>query len=245
MQYLEGKTVLITGGARRLGRAIALAMSRAGAQVAITYLESGPAANELISAIQSNGRKSVAIHCDVRDEKSVVNASGKVVDQFGGLDILVNNAAVFHSVAFDELTAEHWDNVFAINARGTFLMSKACAPAMRANGGRIINMGSLGGEHPWSTHAHYCASKAAVHMLTKVLAKALAPQVAVNCVAPGMIESGERERDSATLQRFAGKTPVGRNGTPEDIVSAVMYFATAPSFITGQIMFVDGGLGLK
>jgi 3-oxoacyl-[acyl-carrier protein] reductase/pteridine reductase len=106
-------------------------------------------------------------------------------------------------------------------------------------------MGSLGGEKPWATHAHYCSSKAALHMLTQVMAKALAPKIAVNCVAPGMIDSGAGEKDPALLQRLAAHTPMKENGTPQDVVSAVMYFATAPHFITGQILTVDGGLGLR
>ena len=116
---------------------------------------------------------------------------------------------------------------------------------MRETSGCIINMGSLGGQKPWSTHAHYCSSKAALHMLTQVMAKALAPEIAVNCVAPGMIDTGHGEKDPGLLQRLAAHTPMKRNGSLQDVVSAVMYFATAPHFITGQILTVDGGLGLR
>ena len=108
-------------------------------------------------------------------------------------------------------------------------MSQRCIPALRSARGRIINMGSLGGEKPWATHAHYCSSKAALHMLTQVMAKSLAPEIAVNCVAPGMIDAGEDEKDPALLQRLAGRTPMKKNGTAQDVVSAVMYFATAPA----------------
>jgi NAD(P)-dependent dehydrogenase (short-subunit alcohol dehydrogenase family) len=119
---------------------------------------------------------------------------------------------------------------------------------LRGRKGRIINMGSLGGALPWTTHAHYCSSKAAVHMLTEVMAKALAPEVAVNCVAPGMIElepDAAAERHVQFMERMAAKTPMKRNGSAEDVVAAVMFFATAPQFVTGQIMYVDGGLGLS
>ena len=114
--------------------------------------------------------------------------------------------------------------------------------SLRSARGRIINMGSLGGQKPWATHAHYCSSKAALHMLTQVMAKALAPEIAVNCVAPGMIDTGIGEKDPALLGRLAAHTPMKKNGVPQDVVSAVMYFATAPHFITGQILTVDGGL---
>jgi 3-oxoacyl-[acyl-carrier protein] reductase/pteridine reductase len=123
-------------------------------------------------------------------------------------------------------------------------MTKHCTPALREAKGRVVNMGSLGGEKAWVTHAHYCASKAAVHMLTRITAKALAPDVAVNCVAPGMIDAGEGERDPGLLKRLAERAPAGSNGTPDDVISAVMYFATCPHYITGQILTVDGGLGL-
>jgi len=157
--------------------------------------------------------------------------------------MLVNNAGLFESVPFNELTEQQWDNMFATNVRGPFLVSQHCASELKARKGRIINLGSLGGEKPWATHAHYCSSKAALHMLTKVMAKALAPEIAVNCVAPGMIDTGDE--DQSLLKRFAEKTPMKRNGAAADVVSAVMFFATAPAFITGQIMTVDGGLGLK
>jgi 3-oxoacyl-[acyl-carrier protein] reductase/pteridine reductase len=120
-------------------------------------------------------------------------------------------------------------------------VSQAAHPHLKKSGGRIINLGSLGGEHAWVTHPHYCASKAALHMLTRVMAKAWAPEITVNCVAPGMIyEDTTRE----SYAHFAAKTPMQRNGTMDDVVAAAMFFATAPTFITGQIMFVDGGLGL-
>ena len=179
----------------------------------------------------------------MRQRQSIADAVEGVKNNFGHIDVLVNNAGLFESVPFTELTEQQWDNVFATNVRGPFLVSQCCVPELKARQGRIINMGSLGGEKPWATHAHYCSSKAALHMLTKVMAKALAPEIAVNCVAPGMIEAGDE--DAALLKRFAGNTPMKRNGTADDVVSAVMFFATAPHFITGQVMTVDGGLGLK
>ncbi len=244
MSTLGGKTVLVTGGARRLGKAIALAMAGAGAQVALTFLNSAGEAAQTVSEIERKGSKVLALRCDVRREASVADAVATVVDRFGGLDVLVNNAGTFAGARFEEITAEQWDDVFATNVRGPFLMSKHCIPALRRARGRIIHLGSLGGEKPWAMHAHYCSSKAALHMLTRVMAKALAPEIAVNCVAPGTIDAGDGTYDPAFLTRVAERTPMGRNGTTEDLADAVMYFATASHFITGQILLVDGGLGL-
>ncbi|MGB9235686.1 MAG: SDR family oxidoreductase, partial [Terriglobales bacterium] len=129
------------------------------------------------------------------------------------------------------------------NARGPFLVSREALPYLRKRRGRIVNMGSLGGVRPWATHVHYCSSKAAVHMLTKSMAKALAPGVAVNAVAPGVIDLGETSA-AAFMKRMAKQTPMRRNGTGSDIAAAVMFFATGPSFITGQVLVVDGGMGL-
>jgi 3-oxoacyl-[acyl-carrier protein] reductase/pteridine reductase len=159
------------------------------------------------------------------------------------LDILVNNAANYETVDFDRLTLKQWDAIFASNTRGPFLVSREALKLLRRRKGTIINMGSLGGLQPWTTHAHYCSSKAAVHMLTKVMAKALAPQIAVNCVAPGMIDLGEKGA-AGFMKKMARQTPMQRNGTGEEIADAVFFFATAPHFITGQILAVDGGLSL-
>ncbi len=144
---------------------------------------------------------------------------------------------------FARLTVQQWDTIFATNVRGPFLLSKEALPHLCKRAGRIINLGSLGGLRAWASHAHYCSSKAALHMLTKVMAKALAPEIAVNCVAPGMIDLGEKSA-AEFMKRMAKQTPMQRNGTADDIAKAILFFATAPHFITGQILFVDGGLGL-
>ena len=240
---LRGKTALITGGARRLGRASALAMAEAGADVAITFLHSAREAQHTVIDLGSFGVRAVALRCDVTDEKSVKSAIKETGRELGGLDILLNNAANYETVEFDKLTVKQWDAMFASNTRGPFLVSREALKLLRERRGKIINMGSLGGLRPWADHAHYCSSKAAVHMLTKVMAKALAPAIAVNCVAPGMIDLGEKAA-AGFMKRTAKQTPMRRNGNGEEIATAVMFFATAPHFITGQIMAVDGGLGL-
>jgi 3-oxoacyl-[acyl-carrier protein] reductase/pteridine reductase len=241
-QLLSGKSALVTGGARRIGRAIALALANAGADVAITYRTSQPEALQTAREIESMGCHALAVECDVRSEGSVRRAIDATVSQFGRLDIVVNNAAVFEAAPLGTISLDQWDAVFETNARGPFLVAREALAHLRAVHGRIVNIGSLGGLHAWAGHGHYCASKAALHMLTQAMAKAFAPEVSVNCVAPGWIETGEGP--AAESDRFAAKTPMRRNGTVEEVAGAVLFFTTGPAFVTGQILAVDGGLGL-
>ena len=240
---LSGRTALITGGAKRLGRASALALAGAGADVAITFLNSPREAQRTVIDLSGLGVRAVALRCDVTDESSVQAMMKEAVKELGELDILLNNAANYETAAFDKLSLAQWDAIFATNTRGPFLVSREALKPLRRRRGRIINMGSLGGLRPWPTHAHYCSSKAALHMLTRVMAKALAPEIAVNCVAPGMIDLQEKSA-AAFMKRMAKQTPMRRNGTGEEIAAAVLFFASAPHFITGQVLVVDGGLGL-
>jgi 3-oxoacyl-[acyl-carrier protein] reductase/pteridine reductase len=240
---LSGKTVLVTGAAKRLGRAIALAAAQNGADVAITYRRSGREARAVIEELARHGIEALAVRCDVTDEKSVREMVKEVARELRGIDVLVNNAANYETVEFEKITVAQWDAIFASNTRGPFLVSREALPYLRKRRGRIVNMGSLGGLRPWATHAHYCSSKAAVHMLTKVMAKALAPEISVNAVAPGMIDLGEKAAE-AFFKKTAKQTPMQRSGTAADIAAAVMFFAAAPQFITGQVLTVDGGLGL-
>jgi 3-oxoacyl-[acyl-carrier protein] reductase/pteridine reductase len=237
------KVVLVTGGARRLGRAIALGFARSGANAAITYKSSEAQAIELASELEQLGVQSLALPCDVRSEASVQAAIARVGQVFGRLDVLVNNAAVFEDGALAALSTEAWDRVLETNTRGPFLMSREAYPLLKAAHGRIVNIGSLGGLRPWATHAHYCASKAALHMLTQSMARAFAPEVSVNCVAPGFIDFEQDRGELST--RLAQRTPMQRNGTAEEVTQAVQFLSTGPSFITGQILCVDGGLGLS
>jgi len=238
---LKGKAALVTGGAKRIGRAIALTLAAAGADVTITYRTSADEAVETVDAIEQLGRRAFAIQCNVRSESSIRVAVTAAVARHKRLDILVNNAGIYEAASLDQLTVAQWDAIFETNTRGPFLAAREALPHLRTTKGRIINIGSLGGVRPWATHAHYCASKAALHMLTQAMAKAFAPEVAVNCVAPGRIEMDEPGEEAA---RFAAKTPMQRNGAAEDVAKAVLYFASSAPFITGQILTVDGGLGL-
>jgi 3-oxoacyl-[acyl-carrier protein] reductase/pteridine reductase len=239
---LSGKSVLVTGGSRRIGREIALTLARAGADVTITYHASQAEAAQTVHEVESLGRRAQALQCDVRSEASVRAAITSAAAFHHRLDILVNNAAVFASAPLEQISLEEWDNVFATNVRGPFLVAREALPHLRAVHGRIVNIGSLGGIRAWAGHAHYCASKAALHMLTQAMAKAFAPDVSVNCVAPGWIEM--EDSTPAEAGRFAAKTPMGRNGTAEEVAQGVLFFAGGNGFVTGQILSVDGGLGL-
>src|SRR5208283_4914228 len=204
-QPLRGKACLITGAARRLGRASALALAQAGADVAITFRNSAREAQRTVVDLSSFGVRAFALHCDITDEASVKSMMKEAGRELGRIDILVNNAANYATADFERLTLRQWDAMFASNTRGPFLVSREAlkwmrrkrAGSRRSDGSnsdrssssgsgskmieaKIINMGSLGGLRPWATHAHYCSSKAALHMLTKVMAKALAPEIAVN-----------------------------------------------------------------
>jgi 3-oxoacyl-[acyl-carrier protein] reductase/pteridine reductase len=240
---LSGKVALVTGGAKRLGRASALVLAQAGANLAVTYLRSEKEVQRTRKQLEKNGARVLTIRCDVTDPKSVSAAVKRTVAELGGLDILVNNAGAYETVSFEDITLQQWDSIFDVNVRGPFLVSQTAQPHLRRRKGRIINLGSLGGLRAWSSHVHYCSSKAALHMLTKAMARALAPEIAVNCVAPGMIDLGE-ESAAAFMSRMAKQTPMQSNGTGDDVAAAILFFATAPSFITGQVLYVDGGLGL-
>jgi NAD(P)-dependent dehydrogenase (short-subunit alcohol dehydrogenase family) len=250
---LRGKTCLITGAALRLGRFSALALAQAGADVAITFRNSAREAHRTVVDLSSYGIRAFALHCDVTNEASVKSMMQEAGRELGRIDILVNNAGNYSTADFERLTTREWDAIFASNTRGPFLVSREALKWMRRRRtgsqrsepieAKIIHMGSLGGLRPWPTHAHYCSSKAALHMLTKVMAKALGPEIAVNAVAPGMIDLGEKAA-KPFMRRMAKQTPMQRNGKGEEIAAAVLFFATAPQFITGQILAVDGGLGL-
>jgi NAD(P)-dependent dehydrogenase (short-subunit alcohol dehydrogenase family) len=241
MQSLKGKTALVTGAAKRIGRSLALALAEEGADVAITYRSSEAEAQDTVAAIREHGGRAMAVYCDLGDPACVRSAVEATIGELGRIDLLVNNAGMFETLPLESITVEQWDAMLNTNTRGPFLMAQAALAELKQRQGRIVNIGSMGGLHPWATHGHYCVSKAAVHMLTQTMAKAWAPEISVNCVAPGMIVNGEVDPG---YEHFVEKTPMRRNGTPEDVAAAVLFFATGPKFITGQVLSVDGGLGL-
>jgi NAD(P)-dependent dehydrogenase (short-subunit alcohol dehydrogenase family) len=238
---LKGKVALVTGGARRIGRTLALTLAGAGAHVAITWRDSEAEAAQTIADLEALGVEAAAFRAELRDPDQIRAAVEAAAIRFSRLDILVNNAGRYETAALESITVEQWDAMFDINTRAPFLVAQAAYPHLKAAQGRIINIGSLGGLHPWPTHAHYCTSKAALHMLTRTMSKAWAPEISVNCVAPGMIVNGEVAEE---FEHFARRTPMKRNGSANDVAAAVLFFATSPHFITGQLLAVDGGLGL-
>ena len=232
---LEGKVVLVTGAAQRIGRAIALRLAAEGARVAIHYGTS-----------QAEARRTAA-ECGTdlvfQADLSSVPEIRRLFDAVGPLYGLVNNAARFTRIDPLEITEADWDFIHDVNLKAVFFCCQEAARRMQTAGaGRIVNISSLGGLRPWAQHAHYCASKAGVIMLTRALAKAFAPEITVNSVAPGVIpfpDIDERGRDMIRA------SPARRGGTPEEVADAVIYFLKASNFITGQVLAVDGGLSLK
>jgi NAD(P)-dependent dehydrogenase (short-subunit alcohol dehydrogenase family) len=234
---LLGKVALVTGAGVRIGRAIALRLAAAGADVVVNYSKSQEEAGEVVAHIASAGRRAVAIQADVTKRGNVAKMFAAVEKEFGRLDILVNNAAIFFAAKFEELTDEQWDSVQKANLKSQFLCSQAAVAPMRRTGhGHIVNISSLGAFLAWPNHVHYCVSKAGSAMLTKCLAVALAPEIQVNSVAPGTIAfPGE-----APHENFIQRAPLHKTGEGEDIADAVLYLVTS-NFVTGQVLAVDGG----
>ena len=238
MATLEGRVILVTGSAKRIGRGIALRLAREGARVAIHY--NGSESEARATAAECGGAPIFKANLERVDEIRTLFA--EVENHFGQIDGLVNNAARFTRIAPLEITEADWDFIHEVNLKATFFCCQQAARRMLAtNGGRIVNLSSLGGLRPWAHNAHYCASKAGVIMLTRALAKAFAPKVTVNSVAPGVIPFGEPDDRSKHL---IGRTPACRAGTADEIADAVKFFLTASDFVTGQIIAVDGGLSL-
>jgi len=224
---------LVTGGAKRIGRSIAEKLSSLGAAVIVNYQTSKAEADQLVGSLQAAGGRAMAWQADVSRRDQVIRMFEEVRAEFGRLDILINNAAIFFPAQFESLTEEQWDRMMNSNLKSAFLCSQAATPLLRANGGQIINMSSLGA---WPNYTHYCVSKAGVIMLTRCLARALAPEIRVNSIAPGTIEfPGE-----APHEDFIRRAPLHRTGTADDITHAVEYLLSA-DFVTGQTIVVDGG----
>lgn len=232
----DAPRVLVTGAAKRIGRSIAIELFRRGFQVAIHYGQSKAEAEEV--SRQCSGAPT--FQADLTSVPAIRHLFAEVRERFGPLDCLVNNAARFTRFDPLEITEADWDFIHDVNLKGTFFCCQEGARQMKERGhGRIVNISSLGGIRPWAEHVHYCASKAGVIMMTKALAKALAPEITVNSVAPGVIAFNDV--DDRT-QKMIDATPMHRAGKPEEIANAVHFFLTAPDFITGQILAVDGGL---
>jgi NAD(P)-dependent dehydrogenase (short-subunit alcohol dehydrogenase family) len=238
---LAGATVLVTGGAKRVGRGIALALAKQKARVAISYQTSSKTAEATVKEIQALGTKALAVQADVSKAQDANRLIITVHKALGSLDILINNAAIYEETPFGKLTEKEWDRHLEINLKGNFLCAKAASEVMQKQGrGKIINIADWSGIRPYKNYLPYCVSKAGVIALTKALALELAPTIQVNCICPGPIllpeTFGENER-----QEVIAQTPLARLGSPEDIAAAALFFVQGSDFVTGAILPVDGG----
>jgi 3-oxoacyl-[acyl-carrier protein] reductase len=244
---LTGRTAMVTGGSGDIGGAIALALAGAGCDVAVTYVGNNEGAEAVVGQIAAIGRGSVAVHLDQREPASVQEAAAALTEELGGCDILVNNAAWNIGIPFPDLATldgETWDRVLETNLRGPYLLARALAPELaRSGSGRIVNIASVGGLAPGSSSIAYSCSKAGLIHLTHCLAVALAPEVSVNCVAPGLVEGTRMANRLPEAQANAARNTavLGRVGSAEDIADATVMLCRAET-ITGQTIVVDGGM---
>lgn len=237
---LPGKVALVTGAGRRLGRAMAQALAGRGMTVALHYHASEAGARSLEGEIRTAGGRAACFAADLTSAEAARDLPARVAAEWGRLDVLVNSAAVMHRISFEETTPALWDDILNLNLRSLFFCSQGAAPALRATRGKIVNLADLAGLQPWPGFAAHSISKAGVVMLTKVLARSLAPDVTVNAIAPGAVlvpedYSGD-ERD-----RLVRSTPLRRLGSPSDVVAALLYLLEGGDFVTGHTLVVDGG----
>ena len=237
---LNGKAALVTGGAHRLGRAFALGLARAGADVLIDYHSSAADAERTVAEIRATGRRAEAVRADVSREADVQSLVAACSDAFGRLDVLVNSASLFHSAPMEQTTTADWNRSLAVNLTGPFLLSREAAPLLRADGaGLIVNIADLSAFQPWPSYVAHAVSKAGLVHLTRVLARALAPDIRVNCIAPGTVLPPEGYTEAESDPKGARRV-LKREGSPDDAVRALLYFVGS-DFVTGEVAVVDGG----
>ena len=244
---LKGKCALVTGASRGLGRAIALGLAREGARVGVHYRGAEAEAEAVVAQIEAMGGEAAAFEADVRDKAQVEAMFQRFLERFGQLDILVNNAGVMFNTPFVDLPEEEWDLVMDTNVKGYFLCGQQAARHMvPRRTGRIINVSSTRQEQAWPGNAHYCASKGAIYMLTRVMALELGPHgIRVNSISPGTIETDLNRHilaDPEFRRNRIARIPVGRLGVPEDVVGAVVFLASDEAdFVNGAFLMIDGG----
>lgn len=239
----ELRRALVTGGAVRVGRAVALALADGGWDVAVHYHTSEADARDTVAELRGRGREAVALGADLRDPGAIASMFREVGERWGELDLLVNGAAVFPRAKPSDVTVEEWDEVFAVNARAPFFCARAAAGLMEVHGGSIVNLADVAAFEAWPSYVPYAATKAALVSLTRGLALAWAPRIRVNAVAPGPVLLPEAA--SADERRVAAsRTALGRLGEPGDVAEAVLYLAEA-EYVTGEVLRVDGGAHLR
>jgi pteridine reductase len=241
---LAGRVALVTGAGRRLGLAMARALAERGMTVAIHHHASADGADALRDEIVAAGGRAACFAGDLTDARAAAELPRRVVAELGGLDVLVNSAAVMHQVSFEQTTPELYDATLDLNLRAVFFCTQGAAPALRAARGKVVNLADLGGLEPWPGFAAHSVSKAGVVMLPRVLARALAPEVTVNAIAPGAVLVPE-SYDAAERERLARTTPLGRLGSPDDVIRALLYLLEGGDYVTGEVLVVDGGRLLR
>jgi pteridine reductase len=237
---LAGAAALVTGAGRRVGQAIAIGLAGSGCDVAVHYHASSKGAEETAAAIRGLGRRAELVRSDLADADAARRLADQVAAKFKRLDVLVNSAAIMVRQPVETVTPESWDATLDLNLRATFFVSQGAIPHLRKAKGKIVNLADVGGIEPWSAYLPHCVSKAGVVMLTKALARALAPDVAVNAVAPGPVLLPDEWND-ATRERIRSTTPLQRLGEPGDVVAAVKFLLEGSDFVTGTVLIVDGG----
>jgi pteridine reductase len=235
---LQGRVALVTGAAKRIGRAVAVRLANEGADVVVHYHTSASEAREAVAEIEKLGRKGVALQADLCNVAEIRRLFQQIAERFRRLDILVNSAANFLHSQLADVSEKLWDTALDTNLKAPFFCAQAAAPLLKQTKGVIINFADIGGILPWPGYIPHCASKAGVIMLTKCLAKALAPEVRVNAIAPGTITMSEDPSEWET--DFIRRAPLNRTGTPEDVADAVSFLIHS-NFLTGQTVVLDGG----
>jgi pteridine reductase len=241
---LEGRVALVTGGGQRLGRAFAAALAERGMSLALHYNASMGGAEALRDEIRAAGGTAECFAADLTDADAARKLPATVARAMGGLDVLVNSAAVMHRIAFEDTTVEQYDAIMDLKLRSLFFLTQGAAPALRHARGKVVNIADLGGLEPWPSYPVHSLSKAGVVMLTKVLARVLAPEVTVNAIAPGTVLVPD-SYDEAQRDRLARDTPLRRLGTPADATGALLFLLEDADFVTGDVLVVDGGRVLR
>ena len=249
MNDLSGKVAIVTGGGTGIGRACSLALAQRGAKVAVNYSRSKDDAEQTAAECRAGGGDGIAIQANVGRQTEIDSLVDQVAKRWGGVDLLVTSAGTTKFARYDDLdalTEDVWDDILSVNLKGVFFACRAVVPHMKRRfaetntPGSIVNIGSISAIRPVGSSIPYMASKAAVHSMTQSMAVALGPDVRVNCVAPGFIETRWHAGRDEAARTTRERTPLKRNGTPEDVADAVVYLSTSP-FVTGEIVVVDGG----
>ncbi len=236
---LTDRTALVTGGGHRLGRALALGLARGGANVVVNYHSSPDQADETVREVEDLGSAAMAVQADVSVRAQVTAMIDRTRDRFGRLDVVVNNASLFLSTPFLAIPEDEWDRVLAVNLKGPFLVMQAAAPLLRVDGGLVVNIADLSALQPWHGFAHHSVSKAGLTHLTRIAARALAPHIRVNAIAPGTVLP-PADYTQEQIAELRERTALKRLGSPDDVVRALLFLVES-DFATGEVLVLDGG----